>query len=134
MFLEFRWNLRFHHVFSDAGPRKHQCPGLNSVAHVVTSLALCKQVSVLPSFVHSVCLNIDVNMILSSKDSGFCRLRYLGTVLLDVKSGSTWKYVPNELHVSVCQIQISDIAVFVPYVLDGRGFETPTHNAEAENT
>ena len=49
----FPWgSLAFpiHHVFSDAGPRKHQCPGLNLVANAATSVALCKHVSALPFF------------------------------------------------------------------------------------
>ena len=38
-------------------------------------------------------------------------------VILDVKSGSTWKWVPNELHFSTCHIQFFDNSVFVPHVL-----------------
>ena len=42
----------FHHVFSDADSRKHQCLRWNWVANAATSVALRKQVSVLPFFVH----------------------------------------------------------------------------------
>ena len=100
-----RCSLEFslHHVFSDAGPRKHQCPGFNWVANAETSVALCKQVSVLPFFVHSVSLNMDMDMISSSKDSGVCPFTYL--------------WVPNELRFSGCQIQLFDKFMFVTYIL-----------------
>ena len=61
--------MPFHHVFSDAHSRKQQCPGLKCAAKAATSLALCKQVSVLPFFVRSMSLNIDKIMILHSKKS-----------------------------------------------------------------
>ena len=67
----------FNHLFSDAGSKKHQCPGLNWVANAATSLALCEQVSVSPFFFHSMSLIIDMNMIPSSKDSGFCPFSFL---------------------------------------------------------
>ena len=64
------------HVCSDEGSRKHQCLGLNLVANAATSSGivqtLCKQVSVLPFFVHAMSSNIDMQKMLSSKDSGFC--------------------------------------------------------------
>ena len=52
----------FHHVFSDADPEKHQCPGLNVVVKAATSLALCIQMFELSFFVQSVSLNIDMNL------------------------------------------------------------------------
>ena len=95
----------FHHVFSDAGRRKHHCPGLNWVANAATSLALCKQVSVFPFIVHSKLLNIDMKMIVSSKHSGFFRNQFF------------------------------DKSVFVlTKLLDGSGFEIPTHSVESEIT
>ena len=85
----------FHHVFSDAGPKKHQCPRLNWIANAATSLVLCKQVSVLPFFVRSMSLNTDMNVILSSKDSGvspFARVEAPGNTC------------QMKLHFSGCQI------------------------------
>ena len=63
IFFDVRWSFSFHHVFSDAGSTKHHCLGLNWAAYAATSLALCKQVSVLPFFVHSMSFNKDMNMI-----------------------------------------------------------------------
>ena len=73
IFLEVRWTLCSTTYFSDAGSRKHQCPGLFWVAHATTSWTLWKKVSALLFFVHSMSLSIDMNLILSSEDSGFCR-------------------------------------------------------------
>ena len=54
--LEVRWNVRSTTYFLTRGPRS---PGYILVTHAATTLALCKQVSVLPSFVHSMSLNIE---------------------------------------------------------------------------
>ena len=40
MFREVRWDFPFHHVLSDAGTRKHQCPGLKWVESAVTSFGI----------------------------------------------------------------------------------------------
>ena len=62
-------------------------------------------------------------------------------LFLDVKCGGTWWYVPKELHLWGCQLQFSTnpcsfhtSSNFVVQLLDGSGFETPTHNGASENT
>ena len=83
--------LPFHHVFSDASPKKHQCPGLKLAAHAATSLAQCKQISVLPFLMHSVSWleSIDMSVNRSTKDVWILPVQILLNMLLDVKSGST---------------------------------------------
>ena len=63
--------------FLTRASKKHQCPGLNWVPNAATSLALYKQVSASPFFVHSMSLNIDMNMFLSSKGSRICPFKHL---------------------------------------------------------
>ena len=65
-----------HDVFSDAGTKKHQCPGLNLVANATTSLALCGKVSVFAFHCPFGVVDQRNDMILSSTDSGFCPFRY----------------------------------------------------------
>ena len=77
-------------IFSDSGTRKHHCPGVNLVANAATSLALCNQVSVLPLIVHSMSLKIDVNMILSSENSGFWTFSVYLNMPLGVNDRRTW--------------------------------------------
>ena len=83
-------DLPFHHVFSDAGPGKHHCPGLNWVANAAASLALCKQISVLPFFVHSMSLNIDMKYDRLIEAFWSLSVQVLLKMLLDVINGSTW--------------------------------------------
>ena len=71
----------FHRVRSDVEPKKRQCPGLNLVAEAGTSWVRCKHFSVLSLFVHSMLLNIDVNMIFSWTYLGFCTFKYCVVVL-----------------------------------------------------
>ena len=75
--LGVRWNGNPTTSFSDAGPKKHQCPGLNFVAHAANYVALCTQFYASPSFVQSVLWDIGMNMFLSSMDSGFRPFRYV---------------------------------------------------------
>ena len=131
----------FHNVLSDAGSRKHQCSGLNLVANAASSLALCKQVSVLPFFVQSMQLNTDMNMILSSKDSGHCPFRYSWICLLmsaveapgnTCQMNNTSLAAKFSFSTNPCSFNTS--SNFVAQFLDGSGFESPTHNVESENS
>ena len=70
--------------FSDAGARKHQCPGLNCVAIAATSLAVCKHNFALPSSEFLLCkglLRSDTESLLASKSVASC------AVAVRVRSG-----------------------------------------------
>ena len=59
-------------------------------------------------------------------------------MLLDVLSGSIWKYVPNELHFSGCHIQLFSKSMIGPHVIQfccpivgWIWIEIPTHHVES---
>ena len=79
---------------------------LNVAANATTSVAPCKQISVLPFFVQSKSLNTEKIMIPSSKDSGFRPVRIRVKMRLGVNSVSTKVYVPSKLHFSGCKVPI----------------------------
>ena len=61
-------------------------------------------------------------------------------MLLDVRSGSNWDYVPNESHFTGSQIHFltkpcsfHSSSNVVAWLLEGCGSESPTQNAESEN-
>ena len=139
--LGFSLRCPFYHVFSDANSKKHQCSGLNCVPNAATSLALCKQISILPLFVESMSLNIDMKYDPIFNGFWISPVQICLNMLLVVESGNTWWYVPNELHFSGCQTRFSANpcsfhrpSSFVAQVLDGFGFEIPTHSVESGNT
>ena len=70
LFLGVRCN--FHHVFTFAG-KAAQVSWLEVCRNTATASELCKQVSAVPLSVLSMSLHIDMNMILTAKDSGFTR-------------------------------------------------------------
>ena len=122
----------FHHEFSDLGSTKHQSRGLNLVANATTSLGLCKHVSVSPFFVQSKSLNIHMNMIVSLEDPGV-RPKCFWICLLSA-SQMNCTSLAAKLNFSTCPCSFHTSSHFVAQLLDGSGFETPTHDEESENT
>ena len=79
-----------HHALSDAGSKKHQCRGLNLVANAATSVALCKHFSVLPFFLHSMSLNIDMKYDPFIEILWILPIQVILNMLLDLNGRSTW--------------------------------------------
>ena len=102
-----RWTFRSvtSHVGSAAGPSSsnHQCPDLICVA--LREQILCTT------------LNINMNMVLSSKKKKIVAVQIRLNVLFEVKSRCNWEHVQNDLHFWDNQVQFFDMSVFVPYVL-----------------
>ena len=83
--------ISVHHVFSDAGATKHQCPDSTWVS-----------------------LNMDMNMIRFSKDSELKHSRICFLMSRVEAPGGTGQM---NFHFSGCQIQLFDKSTSVPHIL-----------------
>ena len=110
------------HFFSDPGPGNDQCPRVNLRAYSVTLWAFAIQVSLVPRFLQSMSLYIDMkwnNPVHTLIQSSFFEFRQ------EFQCSEYWEICPLEFHgFTVDPIQVFNIACFhKPFHLTFPGFD-----------
>ena len=147
--VRFLWCLlvfQFHHVFSDASARTHQSPGLNLAANAATSFALCIQNFCIAYLCPMNLVEPDKTTMRSSNNLIEPVQVKLSMFLMSIVPAPgirakriAFLKLPNPMFRQIrvrpthpCSSHTS--SNFVAQLLDGSGFETPTHNVESERT